>query len=132
MFASIREDIAAVKDRDPAAKSSLEIVSIINAEDAKIATSAGGLYKLVLNKYWIDELYSAAIIGPLLAFSRTVLWHDVDQKVIDGTVNESAAAARDVSQIVRLQQSGLIRSYAGWVAMGAAAVVAYMVWMGTR
>jgi NADH-quinone oxidoreductase subunit L len=99
---------------------------------AKIAASAGGLYRLVLNKYWIDELYSAVIIGPLLAFSRTVLWHDVDQKVIDGTVNESAVAARDVSQIVRLQQSGLIRSYAGWIAMGAAAVVAYMVWMGTR
>jgi NADH-quinone oxidoreductase subunit L len=99
---------------------------------AKIAASTNGLYKLVLNKYWIDELYSAAIIGPLVAFSRTVLWHDVDQKVIDGTVNEGALAARDVSQIVRQQQSGLIRSYAGWIAAGAAVVVAYMVWMGTR
>ena len=64
--------------------------------------------------------------------SRAVLWQTVDQKVIDGTVNESAVAARDVSQVVRQQQSGLIRSYAGWVAAGAAAVVAYMVWMGTR
>jgi NADH-quinone oxidoreductase subunit L len=99
---------------------------------AKIAEASGGLYKLVLNKYWIDELYSAAIIGPLVAFSRVVLWQTVDQKVIDGTVNECAVAARDVSQIVRQQQSGLIRSYAGWIAAGAAAVVAYMVWMGTR
>jgi len=99
---------------------------------AKIATASGGLYKLVLNKYWIDELYSAAIIGPLVAFSRVVLWQTVDQKVIDGSVNEMAVAARDVSQVVRQQQSGLVRSYAGWVAAGAAAVVAYMVWMGTR
>jgi NADH-quinone oxidoreductase subunit L len=99
---------------------------------AKIAAASGGLYKLVLNKYWIDELYSAAIIGPLVAFSRVVLWQSVDQKMIDGTVNESAVAARDVSQIVRQQQSGLVRSYAGWIAAGAAAVVAYMVWMGTR
>ena len=99
---------------------------------AKIAEASGGLYKLVLNKYWIDELYSAAIIGPLIAFSRVVLWQTIDQKVIDGTVNESAVAARDVSQIVRQQQSGLVRSYAGWIAAGAAAVVAYMVWMGTR
>ena len=52
--------------------------------------------------------------------------------MIDGTVNESAVAARDVSQIIRQQQSGLVRSYAGWIAAGAAAVVAYMVWMGTR
>jgi NADH-quinone oxidoreductase subunit L len=98
----------------------------------QIAAAAGGLYKLVLNKYWIDELYSAVIIGPLVAFSRVVLWQTIDQKIVDGTVNESAIAARDVSQIVRQQQSGLVRSYAGWIAAGAAAVVAYMVWMGTR
>jgi NADH-quinone oxidoreductase subunit L len=98
----------------------------------QIAAAAGGLYKLVLNKYWIDELYSAVIISPLIAFSRVVLWQTIDQKIVDGTVNESAIAARDVSQIVRQQQSGLVRSYAGWVAAGAAAVVAYMVWMGTR
>jgi NADH-quinone oxidoreductase subunit L len=99
---------------------------------AQIATSLGGLYRLVLNKYWIDELYKAAIIGPLVAFSRVVLWQTIDQKVIDGSVNESAVAARDVSQIIRQQQSGLVRSYAGWIAAGAALVVAYMVWMGTR
>jgi NADH-quinone oxidoreductase subunit L len=99
---------------------------------AKIAEGFGGLYKLVLNKYWIDELYTAVIIGPLVAFSRVVLWQTVDQKLIDGSVNQSAVAARDVSQVIRQQQSGLIRSYAGWVAAGAAAVVAYMVWMGTR
>ena len=99
---------------------------------ARIAAASGGLYKLVFHKYWIDELYSAAIIGPLIAFSRVVLWQTIDQKLVDGTVNESAVAARDVSQIIRQQQSGLVRSYAGWIAAGAAAVVAYMVWMGTR
>jgi NADH-quinone oxidoreductase subunit L len=99
---------------------------------AKIAASSGGLYRLLLNKYWIDELYAAVIIGPLVALSRIVLWQSVDQKAIDGSINECAVAARDVSQVVRQQQSGLIRSYAGWVAVGAAAVVAYMVWMGTR
>ncbi len=99
---------------------------------SRIAARTEGLYKLVLNKYWIDELYSAAIIGPLVWLSRVILWQSFDQKVIDGSVNESAVAARDVSQIIRQQQSGLVRSYAGWVAAGAAAVVAYMVWMGTR
>jgi NADH-quinone oxidoreductase subunit L len=98
----------------------------------KIAESFSGLYKLVLNKYWIDELYAAVIIGPLVALSRSVLWQGVDQKLIDGTVNNSAVAACDVSSVVRRQQSGLIRSYAGWVAAAAAAVVAYMVWMGTK
>ncbi len=99
---------------------------------AKIAEASNGLYTLVRDKYRIDELYSAVIISPLVAFSRRVLWQTVDQKVIDGTVNEAAVAACDVSQVVRQQQSGLVRSYAGWIAAGAAAVVAYMVWMGTR
>ena len=77
-------------------------------------------------------MYSVAIIGPLIALSLAVLWQSVDQKVIDGTVNESAVAARDIRKSIRQQQSGLVRSYAGWIAAGAAAVVAYMVWMGTR
>jgi NADH-quinone oxidoreductase subunit L len=99
---------------------------------AQIAEATGSLYKWVLHKYWIDELYGAVIIGPLVALSRVVLWQTVDQKMIDGTVNESAVVVGEVSQAVRQQQSGLIRSYAGWIAAGAAAVVAYMVWMGTR
>ncbi|MDR3764361.1 MAG: NADH-quinone oxidoreductase subunit L [Acidobacteriota bacterium] len=99
---------------------------------ARIAAALGGLYTLVYNKYWIDELYKAVLISPLLWISTHVLWQSVDQKIIDGSVNDLAVTARDVSGVVRQQQSGLIRSYAGWIAAGAALVVAYMVWMGTR
>jgi len=102
------------------------------AMPARIAASVGGLYRLVFNKYWIDELYGAVIIGPLVWISRAVLWQTIDQKVIDGAVNEAGATACGASNVVRQQQSGLIRSYAGWVAAAAAAVVAFMVWMGTR
>jgi NADH-quinone oxidoreductase subunit L len=52
--------------------------------------------------------------------------------VIDNTLNESADGARDVSDTVRHMQSGNIRSYAGWIAAGAAGVIAFMIWMGTR
>ena len=67
----------------------------------------------------------------MVAVSRVVLWQTSHQKIIDGTVNESAVAAHK-KLVVRQQQSGLVRSYAGWIAAGGAAVVAYMVWMGTR
>jgi NADH-quinone oxidoreductase subunit L len=56
----------------------------------------------------------------------------IDAGAIDGTVNEAAEATRDVSNSVRRMQSGNIRSYAGWVALGGAAVVAYMVWLGVK
>ncbi len=99
---------------------------------ARIADSLGALYRAVANKYYIDELYAVLFIKPLVDGSTTILWHGVDQGAIDATVNNSATAARHVSDSVRHMQSGNLRSYAGWVAAGAAVVIAYMVWMGVR
>jgi NADH-quinone oxidoreductase subunit L len=99
---------------------------------ARIAASLGGLYQAVSNKYYIDELYAALFVKPLIDGSTTILWHGVDQGVIDAAVNDSADAARHVSDTARHMQSGNLRSYAGWVAAGAAIVIAYMVWMGVR
>ncbi len=99
---------------------------------ARIAASLGGLYRAVASKYYIDELYAVLFIKPLVDGSTTILWRGVDQGAIDATVNNSADAARHVSDTVRHMQSGNLRSYAGWVAAGAAVVIAYMVWMGVR
>jgi NADH-quinone oxidoreductase subunit L len=99
---------------------------------ARIAASLGGLYQAVSSKYYIDELYAALFVKPLIDGSTTILWHGVDQGVIDAAVNDSADAARHVSDTARHMQSGNLRSYAGWVAAGAAIVIAYMVWMGVR
>ena len=99
---------------------------------AKIAEGLGGLYTAVAHKYYIDELYAVLFVKPLIDGSTTILWHGVDQGVIDATVNNSADAARHVSDSVRRMQSGNLRSYAAWVAAGGAAVIAYMVWMGVR
>ena len=99
---------------------------------ARIAAGLGGLYQAVVNKYYVDELYALLFIQPVIDGSTTILWHGVDQGVIDASVNESAHAAREVSDSVRHMQSGNLRSYAGWVAAGGAVVIAYMVWMGVR
>ena len=99
---------------------------------ARIAASLGGLYQAVSNKYYIDELYAALFVKPLIDGSTTILWHGVDQGAIDRAVNDSADAARHISDTARHMQSGNLRSYAGWVAAGAAIVIAYMVWMGVR
>jgi NADH-quinone oxidoreductase subunit L len=98
----------------------------------RIATSFSSLYQAVLNKYWIDELYAWIFVKPLIAISSIIFWRGIDQGVIDGTVDGSAATARELSDEVRQMQSGNVRSYAGWVAVGATAVIVYMVWVGTR
>jgi NADH-quinone oxidoreductase subunit L len=98
----------------------------------KLAASAGGLYRLILDKYRIDELYGAVFIQPIIALSTNVLWKGIDRGLIDGAVDGAAAGANETSDAMRHMQSGNIRSYAGWVAVGAAAVIAFMVWRGVR
>jgi NADH-quinone oxidoreductase subunit L len=81
-----------------------------------------GLYTLLLNKYYVDEIYLALIVRPLLWVSTNVLWHTVDEKVIDGAVNGVASSARGIGGEVRQIQSGNPRSYATWVVIGAVGV----------
>ncbi|MBV8475512.1 MAG: NADH-quinone oxidoreductase subunit L [Acidobacteria bacterium] len=96
---------------------------------ARIAASLRGLYTAVLNKYYVDELFSILLVKPLLAGSRKILWQGVDRRIIDAAVNDTAEGARRVSDSLRHMQSGNLRSYAGWVALGAAVVIAYMIWV---
>ena len=93
--------------------------------------SMHGLYSLVYNKYFIDELYGAVIIRPLLWISANVLWHGVDETLIDGTVNGTARVARGAGGQLRELQSGNARSYAAWVLVGAVGftVLLIAVWM---
>jgi NADH-quinone oxidoreductase subunit L len=98
----------------------------------RIAQVLDGLYEAVLHKYYIDELYAVLFVKPLINGSTKLLWHGIDQNVIDATVDNSAERANEISDAVRHMQSGNIRSYAGWVAAGAAVAVVYMIWIGIR
>jgi NADH-quinone oxidoreductase subunit L len=97
----------------------------------KIADGLNGFYTTVVHKYYIDEIYAAVFVKPLIDGSTRILWQGVDRGVIDATVNNSADAARHVSDEVRHMQSGNLRSYAGWIAAGSAVVIAYMIWEWT-
>jgi NADH-quinone oxidoreductase subunit L len=98
----------------------------------RIAENLGGLYRSVANKYFVDEIYNLILIAPLIDISRRWLWRGVDQGGIDTVVNDGAIGAREVGEVARHMQSGNLRSYAGWLAAGAAVVVAYMIWLGVR
>ena len=96
----------------------------------RIVQRIAGLYDVVCHKYYVDEIYAALIVKPLINGSTSILWQGVDRKVIDDTVNNAADGARHVSDEVRHMQSGNLRSYAGWVAAGSAVLIAYMIWWG--
>jgi len=96
----------------------------------KIAKSLGGLYTLVFNKYYVDEIYGFLIVRPLLWISTNVLWHTIDEGIIDGTLHGVARAARESGGQLRGLQSGNARSYAAWVVIGAVGftVLLFVLW----
>ncbi len=90
---------------------------------AKMAESSSALYGLVVNKYWVDQIYGLLIVKPLLVLSRYGLWGGFDRGVIGGGSRVLTGGAQGVGSVLRRIQSGNIRSYAGWLALGAAAIL---------
>ncbi len=66
----------------------------------------------------MDEIYDAVVVNPVVSGSREVLWKGVDVTVIDGAVNGIGNRARGIGGVLKLLQSGNIRSYAVWILAG--------------
>jgi NADH-quinone oxidoreductase subunit L len=90
----------------------------------ELAKSMKGVYTTLLNKYYVDELYAAVIVKPLLWISTNVFWKTVDVGGIDGAVNGIADGLTAIGDGVRHTQSGNSRSYAVWVVIGAMVIIA--------
>jgi NADH-quinone oxidoreductase subunit L len=89
-----------------------------------LKTSAGPVYTLVANKYYVDEIYSKLVVKPLEVISRFVLWRGIDEGVIDiSFVNGLAGLIRGWGALFRQLQSGSIRNYATWVLAGSLLIV---------
>ncbi|MET0625121.1 MAG: NADH-quinone oxidoreductase subunit L [Pyrinomonadaceae bacterium] len=84
--------------------------------------------RLLENKYYVDEVYDAAIINPVKEGSRGVLWRFVDVGVIDGLVNGVGRGTAALGELLRYLQPGFVRSYAAIILIGALAVVGYFAW----
>jgi NADH-quinone oxidoreductase subunit L len=99
---------------------------------ASLAKSFGGAYRALLHKYYVDELYAAVVVRPLLWVSTNILWKVVDVAVIDGAVNGIAEGTTVIGDGTRRTQSGNTRSYAVWVVVGAIVIVAVIFWPHLR
>jgi NADH-quinone oxidoreductase subunit L len=95
---------------------------------ARLAARLAALYRLLLNKYYIDEIYDAVIVRPLVRVSDAVLFRTIDAGVIDGlAVNGTAKVVQGVaSSGLRWLQSGLAQSYVASMLAGTAAILWYL------
>jgi len=71
------------------------------------------LYRLIWNKYYIDEIYDRLIVRPIHWLSQNLLWRFVDMGLIDGLmVNGSARLSQFFGQAMGILQTGILNSYA--------------------
>jgi NADH-quinone oxidoreductase subunit L len=84
--------------------------------------------RLLENKYYVDEVYDAALIEPIKTGSREGLWRFIDEGVIDGIVNGVGRGTAALGGLLRYLQPGFVRSYAAIILLGALAVVGYFAW----
>ena len=93
-----------------------------------VAERFAGLHRLLLNKYYVDEVYDATIVQPIKVVSTEGLWRGFDVKVVDGAVNGAGYFVSGVSIVLRLLQNGSVKTYAASMFAGAVAVLAFYLW----
>ena len=86
-----------------------------------------GVYGLVLNKYYVDEVYRKLFVNSLVYTSREVLWKAMDMAVINESIEGAARRTGNFGNSLRRMQSGNLRSYAGWVMLGAILLIGFLV-----
>jgi NADH-quinone oxidoreductase subunit L len=92
----------------------------------QLAAALPAGYQLLAHKYFVDEIYTWTIVKPLLALSRLLLEWVVDLAVLGGLAWLLARVARLAGAILQRWQSGNLRSYAAWLAFGAAALLIFV------
>ncbi len=95
---------------------------------AQMATQFSGVHKLLLNKYYVDEVYDATIVQPIKVVSQEGLWRGFDVKIVDGAVNGAGYFVSGVSIVLRLLQNGSVKTYAAAIFAGAVTILAYYFW----
>jgi NADH-quinone oxidoreductase subunit L len=97
------------------------------ADLAQIGVPQNAIHRLLLHKYYVDELYDRAIVRPILALSRWCA--DVfDARVIDGAVNGIAAGVERAASRLRRYQTGFVMNYALSMLVGVVALLGWFLW----
>ena len=97
------------------------------AADA-MAERFGGLHRVLMNKYYVDEIYDATIVQPIRIVSEDGLWKEIDARIIDGAVNATGETVAGLSEGLRRLQTGSVRAYAGSLLFGVVLILGYYLW----
>ncbi|HEY6420155.1 MAG TPA: NADH-quinone oxidoreductase subunit L [Candidatus Binataceae bacterium] len=97
-----------------------------------VAWKAKAVYDLLLQKYYVDQLYDLVVTRPLFFISSRVLNRAIDSFMIDGTVNGTALAVETSGELARRSETGNVQHYAFVYLFGAVGIVAYYLYLVMR
>jgi NADH-quinone oxidoreductase subunit L len=93
-----------------------------------VAERFAAVRTVLQNKYYVDEIYDAAIVQPIRLISEGGLWKVVDARAIDGAVNGVAGIVAGMSGVLRRLQTGSVRAYAASLFLGVVLILGYYLW----
>lgn len=93
---------------------------------SNIAAKFQFLHKILANKYYVDELYDAAVVLPVVRTSNKLLWKVFDIRIIDGAVNGTARLMNWMADVLRRLQGGVVQGYALAFVMGIVIILGIM------
>lgn len=84
----------------------------------KLTNTFKGVYKILWNKYYVDELYSFLFVKPTLWISYKFIERFTDIRIIEGIVNGVPALIYKIGRLIRPVQTGQIQHYAIFMILG--------------
>lgn len=92
-----------------------------------VSTRFSKLYKTLWNKYYVDEIYDAIIVNPILVVSKKVFWKFTDGKIIDGLIHSIAKFLDQSAEVLRKFQNGVAQFYALVMVFGIAITLLWII-----
>jgi NADH-quinone oxidoreductase subunit L len=86
--------------------------------------------RILENKYYVDEIYDAALIRPIVTGSREGLWKIIDIGVIDGLLHGIGQSVTELGRLARYLQAGFVRAYAAIILLGALILIGLFAYLG--
>jgi NADH-quinone oxidoreductase subunit L len=86
--------------------------------------------RILENKYYVDEVYDAALIHPIEGVSREGLWKIFDMGVLDGILHGLGDSVTELGRLARYLQAGFVRAYAAIILVGALILIGLFAWKG--
>ncbi len=101
--------------------------SYFSRKEHIVAKSTRLWYKLLWNKYYVDEMYDYAVVEPTVRGSEKLLWKGIDVNIIDGLVNGTARLIDLISGQLRKIQMGIVQGYVFAFVLGVIVVLGILI-----